>query len=296
MSVLLLVGSEEQLSTGMAWCERICEAKRMQLSVAVVGNDLKILLKHTASRLKESDVDRSDAGVSSVADEPAEIVDQIKSLGARYVLMMKSPDSESWQQAVFEKSPVVTFWIQGSEPPPVDRKHVMCGLAETQLIATNSCEQLLGLIPGSLLIENPIVPPGEDSVQQHVDCAIDTIASHDFSAQDLICVGVVEPEKNNAAYAFGRKLFDAQIPATIALIGDGESIRESLSRSLADRIKNWVASVAPPMERAERQLLVENLEQGSQPNLEFLGLISASAMLAAFGLLQIQLQSSSEPC
>ncbi len=40
------------------------------------------------------------------------------------------------------------------------------------------------------------------------------------------------------------------------------------------------------MDRDARRELAQDLEQGSQPNLEFLGLISASSMLAAFGLLQ----------
>jgi uncharacterized hydrophobic protein (TIGR00271 family) len=40
------------------------------------------------------------------------------------------------------------------------------------------------------------------------------------------------------------------------------------------------------MEREHRIELAQDLQTGSQPNLEFLGLMSASAMLAAFGLLQ----------
>ncbi len=59
-----------------------------------------------------------------------------------------------------------------------------------------------------------------------------------------------------------------------------------LAETAAARIRKWFSSIAPPMQRDQRIALADDLVEGSQPNLEFLGLMSASAMLAAFGLMQ----------
>lgn len=285
MSIVFVVGSDDQLRSGTPWCKRFAEATETAIHVIVVGTDRKVLLKHTQVTLSEQlDTPVDKLSITVVEEEADAVLDAVKTLGGKNLLMLRSADGDAMQQAVFEKSPIVTVWLRAAEGPPVEREHVICALGETQRIATSTAENLLQLIPSALLVPEPIAT--DESVHDHVTCAVESVTGGDHNEHDLICVGVVDPVKDNAAYLFGKQLIESATTASVALISDGDSIQQLLSRTFADRIKRWVASVAPPMEREERLMLVDNLEQGSKPNLEFLGLISASAMLAAFGLLQ----------
>ena len=290
MSIVFVVGSDEQLRSGTPWCKRFAEATESPIHVVVIGADRKVLLKHTQVTLSEELDTPVDKLSITVVDEDADaVLAAVKRLGGKHLLMLRSADGDAMQQAVFEKSPIVAVWLRASEAPPIEREHVLCALSETQHIATNVAEKLLKLIPSEVLVTEPITTDESGSSEGAFtigDCEVEAVLGGDHNEHDLICVGVAEPEKNNAAYSFGKLLIESSTTSTVALISDGDSISQLLARTFGGRIKNWVASVAPPMEREERRALVDNLEQGSKPNLEFLGLISASAMLAAFGLLQ----------
>ncbi len=104
----------------------------------------------------------------------------------------------------------------------------------------------------------------------------------DLGVDDLLLCGVEDAVSSDHVYQTGLVLLEQPGDATIALVHTGHSFLETI----ALKIHQWVATIAPPMEREQRIELAQNLQTGSRPNLEFLGLISASSMLAAFGLLQ----------
>ena len=104
----------------------------------------------------------------------------------------------------------------------------------------------------------------------------------DLGVDDLLLCGVEDAVSCDHVYQTGLVLLEQPCDATIALVHTGDSFLESI----ALKIHQWAATIAPPMEREQRIELAQNLQTGSRPNLEFLGLISASSMLAAFGLLQ----------
>ncbi len=108
------------------------------------------------------------------------------------------------------------------------------------------------------------------------------MVAHQHDAGDLVLFGINETTKSNSVYAAALSLLKGSEPASIALVRSGEGF----FHALAWRIKRWASTIAPPMEREERLTLAKDLEAGSKPNLEFVGLISAASMLAAFGLLQ----------
>jgi uncharacterized hydrophobic protein (TIGR00271 family) len=141
-------------------------------------------------------------------------------------------------------------------------------------------EKLFGFAPAAVL-SDPFEQADDplDDVVERVTRQIKTDAT---ASGDLVLVGISEPSRDNRIYAVGLKLLQNQCAASVALIHDGDSLKESLE----SRVQDWFASIAPPMDREQRLELATDLEAGSKPNLEFLGLISASAMLAAFGLLQ----------
>ncbi len=289
MSILFLVASEDQLRIGMPWCLRFAEQSNTGFHLGIVGKDRKVLLKHAKLKVdayvEELPETTEQPSVFLTSDEAATILKFADEIGCRNVLMMGGgDDADAFQLDVFRQSRHVAIWLKTTEPPPVEREHVFSVLSETHSITNQVAEKLLGLIPSHVIVEESLHQ--NDELNEHISCTIESLAGKSYNRHDLLCVGVVNAAKGDPAFEYGRALLASSLPTSIALISDGDTIREAIERTLSNRITQWVSSVAPPMEREERVALVENLENGSRPNLEFLGLISASSMLAAFGLLQ----------
>ncbi|NND99620.1 MAG: DUF389 domain-containing protein, partial [Pirellulaceae bacterium] len=297
MSVVFVVGSEDQLRLGTPWCKRFCDSTHMPVHVLVIGQESRVLQRHAQTTLSNHlEIPLDKLSISVVEKNADAVLQAVKSAGGRYLLMLRNAHDDAMQQEIFEHSPIWTIWLRTSEIPPTQREHVFCGLAQTQSIATSAAEQLLGLIPSKVVVTeslNSQDATSDDAASSspsisanEIAQGVEQIVAGDYDEHDLLVVGVEDPVPDDSAHRFGLGLIHSQTTASVAMVSDGDSIRQSLHRSLNERIQTWVASVAPPMEREERVALVDNLVLGSKPNLEFLGLISASSMLAAFGLLQ----------
>lgn len=281
MSVVFVVGSEEQLSSGIPWCKTIAESSGSTIAVVVLGTDRKVLVEHARHRLAE-ELDQSQDQVSVTPVEPdvESLIAHIKSSHGTTLAMVYSEDARDLQQALFEHCRVPAFWLQASGPPPDSAGRLFAAMGQSNLATAMASERLFGFAPAAVFPD-----PFEEtdgSIPEVVERVTSQVDSHATQVGDLVLVGIDETDRSNGNYVVGLKLLENKCPASVALIHDGDSLKESLGT----RIQDWSASVAPPMEREQRIELAQDLESGSQPNLEFLGLISAAAMLAAFGLLQ----------
>ncbi|QDT09057.1 DUF389 domain-containing protein [Planctomycetes bacterium K23_9] len=292
MSILFVVDSDDQLRVGMPWCLRFATETQSDFHLVVVGDDRKVLLKHAqlsvASHLEQFDSPIKKPSVTQIAADAKTILRHADSIGCRNVLMIRS-DGDELQWAIFRQSRHIVVLLSTNESPPVEREHVFSVMAETHPTTNRITEKLLGLIPSKIVCDQLISDDrnaADTNRQEHIGCAIEDLKAEGYTQHDLLCIGVETPDQNDVAFQFGKVLMSSDLPASIALISDGDSFSQAITRSLSERITMWVSTIAPPMERDERVTLVQNLETGSVPNLEFLGLISASSMLAAFGLLQ----------
>ncbi|MGB7346570.1 MAG: DUF389 domain-containing protein [Pirellulaceae bacterium] len=289
MSILFVVSSEDQLRIGMPWCLRMAQQSASAFHLIVVGLDRKVLLKHAeltiASYTDSTSSTSEKPTVTQVAEDADAILRAADELGCRNVLMIRGADSDPLQLAIFKKSRHVAIWLRANDDPPTEREHVFSAFATTHSIANHIAEKFLGIIP-SQIVCTQTMGQDEPNLGETIACAVEEFVAGDYTRHDLVCSGVETTTKGDVAFDFGLALMKSDSPASVALISDGDSVSQAIGRSLSDRITNWVATIAPSMEREERIALAESLEQGSVPNLEFLGLISASAMLAAFGLLQ----------
>ncbi len=288
MSILFVVCSEGQLRIGMPWCLRLADQTASSFHLVVAGKDSGVLLKHAestvAAQIESSSSLAEKPTVCQISEDAGDILDHADAIGCRNILLIRSSHGKALQTELFQRSRHIVLWIQTSTGPPVDHKQVLSVLDTTHGITDSITNRFLGLTTSDVMCRD--LNPSDGDTKQHIQCVLDDFAARTFTEEDLLCLGVITPEKGDFAYDFGLALFAANLPASVALISDGDSIGQAIGRSFSNRITNWVASVAPPMERDERIQLVANLEKGSVPNLEFLGLISASSMLAAFGLLQ----------
>ncbi len=204
----------------------------------------------------------------------------LRSIRCSTLVMVYGSDENEFQRTLFERCSAPAFWLQASGPPPQAATRMFTAMFGSSRVTAAASEKLFGFAPAAVL-PDPFQQP-DDPVGEVVDRVLAEINATAQRVGDLVLVGVDEPARDNPIYTVGLKLLENTCPTSLALVHDGESLKESLG----SKIQDWFASVAPPMDRDERLELARELEQGSKPNLEFLGLISAAAMLAAFGLVQ----------
>ena len=278
MSVVCVVSSEDQLTHAAAWCERLAGASRRPVYVAVPGTDRRTLAEFARRKFAES-LELADIKlkVELVKSEPEAVLAYADSVRCKTLLIVHRSSDADFQRKLFENSMVRTIWVHANQPPPDSANRVFAMLRRPSLVTTIASEQMLGITPAAPLCES--VDLDETGLLAEVTAAMQ---AKGLGTGDLVLCGVDEAVSSNDVYRTGLALLDQPGDATVALIQTGYSFVETI----ALKVHQWVATIAPPMQREQRIELAQSLQTGSKPNLEFLGLISASSMLAAFGLLQ----------
>lgn len=280
MSITLLVGSQRQLSLGVPWLEAFAAETGYRIDLLVLGEDHQTLVRRCESTLREL----SDAGrVESVEADAETVIDRLRRGDCRLVVMVDDVDDDRLEEEVFDKVGIKTVWLNGKAPPPESDSHVFAINESLRATAGKISRRLLGLEPAFELdhdrvsAETRTEPLTEELSQRAL-----RLERQRCDQGDLLWVPFGPSPSTESHYAVGRALLTQSVNATVALV----SLKESWDRSALSRVRYWASHVAEPMNRESRLELANTLTEGSQPNLEFLGLISAAAMLAAFGLLQ----------
>lgn len=275
MSVVFVIGSEETLRGGTPWCMRIAQRTGHPIHVLVLGTETKVLQGHARSALaKKLECAPEKVSVQSIESDRQAILDFAIEQECTTLLLMTDSHDCDLQESVFAKSPFRSILLRSSGKLPTSEEDIsLAEKADENFLG--SIEYILGFRPKDVFCEDDL------DIKEFGRQVRYGMELHD-EASDLLLVHIKQPSKSNPAYKVGLELLEEHGVSSVALLRGGES----LTRSLASRFRRWVASIAPPMQREERLTLAKDLEFGSTPNLEFLGLISAAAMLAAFGLLQ----------
>ncbi|QDT07117.1 hypothetical protein K227x_55420 [Rubripirellula lacrimiformis] len=301
MSIVFVMGSEQELRFGAPWCQRMANLRQADVHLVVLGEDSKILTEQVNRKaIDYLGIDEKRVSVHSVAREPERVIELATSVGCSQLLMSYQNSDHQWQQAVFEQSIHSTVWIHiGGEGPnqePTNEENV--SVAADPLKSAEMSDAAMrafaidldgdgfsrGMAQRSLGLLAEATIPFEGTLAETNDPSIIATVFEDFGVtdRDLVLVAVHAARDSDPVYRWARKRISAASPYPFALLHDGDSLAETA----AARIRKWFASIAPPMQREQRIALADDLVEGSQPNLEFLGLMSASSMLAAFGLMQ----------
>ena len=275
MSVVFVVESEDQLDCGVAWCQKLVRMGARSLHVNVVGKDRKTLTEHARRRISER-IDSIPVHVEQVANDAAEILRHAEIAGAKTMLFVYRAEDSDLQKELFRRTSTRSIWVRG-----VPRDHQSPGrmmkILPNHDITVAVSEQILSVTPSDSLLDH--LP----ETDQHLDVEIGSaIEANNLQEGDLIVCGADDFGNGDIGYRAGLLLLGKPMEASVAIMHGGHSFVES--------VVTWVyrlaAKAAPPMDREARRELASDLESGSDLNVEFLGLMSASAMLAAFGLLQ----------
>ena len=282
MSVVFLLRSEEELRIGAPWCAVFAEAMDSPIIPVVLGADRKVLEKHAESALAERFQRHNEGKTDVQAVEPTvdDVLELCHQVTCRLLVIVHSVDQAAWQKELFEASTFRTIWLCPAAEPPADEAHLIGGFRETEAATKRVSKKLLGMRPGTWSVEK--LPPADLEFGQRLQVTRESFDDQSAHRESLIVVPIESTAKDNVIYSVGRKLLDHDYGTSVALVREGPS----MVPGIINAFRRWTDSITPPLTRSERIALQEDLESGSKPGFEFLGLISAASMLAAFGLLQ----------
>ncbi len=277
MCVQFIVGSEEELTSGVEWCELLCRVRGASVHVVVPGPDRKTLAELARRRMSERlGSEGEKVHVELVDADPMAVVNYARSAACQALLMVYRDDHAKFQRQLFEESRIPSLWIRPCGPPPASAKEPRAMFRRPSRNSSIASQTLLGFVAEVTLCEN-VHAKAEDLVAA-ARSAIEAASG----PGGLVLCDVEHTNSGDRVYQASLSLLAQASDWSIALIHPGDTVLQAA----AAKIRHWAESVAPPMEREERIQLAKDLQTGSQPNLEYLGLISAAAMLASFGLLQ----------
>lgn len=277
MSLFFAVCSQAELNQGMPWVERFCESTSSSATLVIVGSDRKTLAAYAKDFAAKHDFVSSTTTVDSDTDA---VMDHARTSDADLLVLCSDQDDDAFQKSIFHESPTPTVWIKSHGQPPTNAKEVFSLHPSNKPAADLICKRLLGLETGIELLGSQEIETKESTSQSLKELVL-AVQGNRCEAGDLICVDCVR-NSDQRELELGMTLFEGTTSASVLLHQHGETTIDNW----ASRIRGLAANVAEPMDREQRIELSKSLMEGSQPNLEFLGLISASSMLAAFGLLQ----------
>jgi uncharacterized hydrophobic protein (TIGR00271 family) len=279
MSVIFAICSQAELNQGLSWIERFCQATSSRATLVVVGRDRTALIAYATEVAAKQEIFTS---VESIDSDIESVIADVRSQNPSLLVMCADHDEDAFQESVFRQSSAPTLWLRCHGDPPTASTHIFHLEPSSKSSADSLCQRLLGLDSELALLSSHEREPlnTESDFRSFVEI---TKSAQDKRCEpgDLICmdVGRVASDRHRR---LGFALMANSTRASVLLYHGGETVIDTW----ASRFRGWAARVADPMDRQQRVELSLSLQEGSQPNLEFLGLISASSMLAAFGLLQ----------
>ena len=278
MRILVAVGSEEQMNTGAAWCASIDGVTAENLEIAILGPDRKALAEYGRKILApQLNCEPADINVATIEANADAILSHAEKQHCRSLILLHSGNLSNLHKEVFQSTKHPTLWLRIIGKPPNSESQIVSAFQKPSRVTSVVTEKLLGFAPGKTLCSH--VDLQRDNLSEAIKNAL---SEEEITDEELLLFGIDDPDSSDRVYKTALQLIDSKTTTSIGLLHDGYTLPEKI----ASQVYQWAADVAPPMERQERIDLSQDLRSGSAPNLEFFGLISAAAMLAAFGLIQ----------
>lgn len=278
MRILVAVGSEEQMNTGAAWCASIDGVTAENLEIAILGPDRKALAEYGRKILApQLNCEPADINVATIEANADAILSHAEKQHCRSLILLHSGNLSNLHKEVFQSTKHPTLWLRIIGKPPNSESQIVSAFQKPSRVTSIVTEKLLGFAPGKTLCSH--VDLQRDNLSEAIKNAL---SEEEITDEELLLFGIDDPDSSDRVYKTALQLIDSKTTTSIGLLHDGYTLPEKI----ASQVYQWAADVAPPMERQERIDLSQDLRSGSAPNLEFFGLISAAAMLAAFGLIQ----------
>lgn len=307
LRMIVLIHSEEHLRIALALLRRTLDRCDSGIHVLVIGAERKVLCKVAQKKLDQWRPEGHDAkppdstqpnskplktkqrgpdlkswsvSVAPVQSDAESIRGEIERMPTQPVMLVGGKQNRELMATVFETLGNRTLWLQAprSAAEPTLRLHEV--RVKGTSVPKDASERFFRS-QSRYPVEVPLESDEEGGPSLDKVLA-GRIGDHALDARDLLIFPFGDPEPKDRVYRRVMRAFDEETAFGLALVHDGDDVVE-IAASWIQR--KWKA-VAPPMARNQRLELADDLRANSKLNLEFLGLISASAMLATFGLVQ----------
>lgn len=279
MAVVFVVANEKQLQLGLQWCKRLANrsTKRTTIHVIVADPDRKTLAEYIRKKLSGQSDSAFKYDTAIVPKTVRGVLAYAAKVHCEKLFLIYHPDQAEFQQELFKESMCAAMWLRIGAEAAVTSGRIVGTFQGAAHVTDLAANELFGRAPEEMLDID--AETKDDDLPATV---IASIESHSLGPNDLVLCGVEDPHSSDRIYTTAMSLLKQDTEPSLALIHTGDTFFESV----AGKVRSWGESIAPLMERQHRIDLANDLKSGTQPNLEYLGLISASSMLAAFGLLQ----------
>ena len=202
----------------------------------------------------------------------------VRKNGSRLLCLYHQQGDQVFEQGVFAASKVLTLWIKQD----AEIENGCCSVVPVMRAPSAGIKTFFESRGWTL--RDPVVWPDDDFSSQQLKVKIDEIAAQRDSpvSYQVVLSDLGALDARHSHYELARSLILDQTRNLVVIARDGTSYSEVFSSA----IQKAANRVAPSMERQERIDLANDLQMGSELNLEFIGLMAAASMLASFGLLQ----------
>ena len=280
MKLVFAVRSEKQFTRGMPWCHWIAERTDCDLLILIVGRDRRTLAEYVRKKIDDESFPASTkAETLLIGDETSEIREQLDDVTCKALILIRQGDGDDadFEEEVFKASSVPTILLRDRQlAPPKSSDQVHC------VLRPNVMGTSLPWVREVLGYESSALSASAEELEDATWKLEPLLNSNKVQNGDLVIYGADGLFEDANSLKTGLPLLEEDVPVATALFHNGHSYVDAI----AARILKWAANLAPKLDREQRTELANDLGLGSQPNLEFLGLMSAAAMLASFGLLQ----------
>ena len=251
------------------WFEQT-DSAAASLRILVVGGGATLKKRvelETDRWFDENAWDGSDREVIDVDADDEAIRAVVETLDRPTLLILADEAHPALHAELFSQSTVATAWVRapfGIETLPERLRLVV---AEGDPFKTDVLNALWG-------------EPTIRRTAQYDDVREKT--EPDVTPGEMLVFGFRDPDESDADYRMAVERIKGESKYGVALVRDGPGSVESAAAWL----ERLTTVMAPTMERDERAELAKELTDGTAFSLEFLLMMSASAILAAFGLIQ----------
>ncbi|MEM9825308.1 MAG: DUF389 domain-containing protein [Planctomycetota bacterium] len=281
--MIVLIHSEKNLRTALDLLKHTLDHCDSGVHVLVIGSDRKVFCKVAQKQITESCPNQA-VTVSAIESDAETILAHIEKQAKQPVMLVGGTQDRSLTAALFEGLGNRTLWLQGTGGEPPSRIHEVS--VNGNRLPRDASERFFRA-RSRYPVDVCWHPDAEDVSSLPDQTTLDDLLAgrlgdRELDGGDLLIFPLDDPEPKDRVYRRIMRGFDEQPRFALALVHDGDDVIEGFITWIR---RKWEA-VAPLMKREQRLELAEQLRTNSDFNLEFLGLISASAILAAFGLVQ----------
>ena len=154
MSLVFVVGSEEQINLGVGWCAKLTNVRPQTLEVVVLGCERKTLREYAKRTIATHlGCDAETINVALVKPDADDILAHAKSVECDRMLLIHEANNTDPQRAVFQSSMYPTLWLRTTGSPAKTFAHAHSAFRRPSRVTALAANKFFDNAPLNTLCE-----------------------------------------------------------------------------------------------------------------------------------------------